>query len=267
MLEKVTVKWLLEHLDSTNLHWRTPVCIQAASLYRHCINESPWWHRQATDRGWGWNMLSSSWVRQQHSIQLMPTCSCSWTYYTSTLVSAGIYFISLEATWQAIHSKLKLVPLHYGVPQGSVLGPMLYSLYTHLLQIILKGHHVCYHKFVDDVVLCTFFTPSATGDLEVAMHACLIWRKLSVHDAWRWLLTHCQCHTLDDVKTKYFSIMLPSNVAKCGQMAIQLDKMCTAPADTVKLLGVVLTYTWTWRLKWTSASYLQLSPTPNRKTA
>ena len=34
--------------------------------------------------------------------------------------------------------------------------------------------------------------------------------------------------------------MSPSNVAKYGRMAIQLDEMCTAPADTVKLLDVVL---------------------------
>ena len=43
--------------------------------------------------------------------------------------------------------------LQYGVPQGSVLGPVLFTIYTGALAFLLETHGVSYHFFADDTQL------------------------------------------------------------------------------------------------------------------
>ena len=96
----------------------------------------------------------------------------------------------------------------------------LLTIYSHPPQTSLKRLDVYCHKFADDVVLYTFFTDSATGDLDAAMSRL----KEAFDDARTWLLTDRL--QLKDTKTTYLCVISLSNVAKYDGMAIRLDEMC-----------------------------------------
>ena len=58
---------------------------------------------------------------------------------------------------------------NFGLPQGSVVGPIGYSLYTLPVGDIARHHQVDYHVYADDTQLYVSFDPKTPNGLESAI--------------------------------------------------------------------------------------------------
>ena len=64
--------------------------------------------------------------------------------WLSSYLSDRTHYVSLSNHCSAF------APVHSGIPQGSVLGPMLFTMYTKPLSATIDSHSSIHHSFADD---------------------------------------------------------------------------------------------------------------------
>ncbi len=139
---------------------------------------------------------------------------------------------------QAVHLKdsvSKSVPLSVGVPQGSVLGPLLFLIYILPLKSIIEQYAIIRHGFADDCQLYACLPRRdvhARGQVVSKMEACLA-------EVRSWMATNKL--KLNDKKTELLVISSRSNKSPIpDDLVVQIGDEVIKPTVKVSNLGATL---------------------------
>ena len=122
--------------------------------------------------------------------------------------------------------------LDYGVPQGSVLGPVLYCLYSKPMSEIFRHHDLPYHVYADDNQMYNIIHPSS--------HANSTTKRLEncVNDIRNW--TSSNLLKINNEKTEVILFTPNGQSNQSDQVELNVAGEIIIAADSVKNLGVHL---------------------------
>ena len=118
-----------------------------------------------------------------------------------------------------------------GCPQGSVIGPVAFNLYTAPMSRIMEKYSVQYHKYADDLQVYISCRPSELSTCRAVLEQCL-----SEIRSWmfRWGLK------INDSKTEYIIFRNRSSTSTCEDInSINIGSSKITISQTVKNLGVM----------------------------
>ena len=122
----------------------------------------------------------------------------------------------------------EVVPLDCGVPQGSVLGPVLFSLYTTPLEDIILRHGLKYMLYADDTQLYITCKKGMTPIEDI---------ESCISDIRQWMRNNMLA--LNDSKTEviHFSSKFSAR-SSASPCSVRIGGVDVAPSNTVRNLGV-----------------------------
>ena len=156
----------------------------------------------------------------------------TWFGIDGSVLSWISSYLSSRTFAVSAHGKLSPpTPLAHGVPQGSVLGPLLFILYTTPLSTLISSTSVDHHLYADDTQLYISFKPSFFSDVENSL-------KSTFTAVSKWMAANLLA--LNSSKTEFLIIGCPKQLAKLTSSHIALTPDTTITASSsARNLGFV----------------------------
>ena len=233
VLERVLYSHLCNHLDSF------PSLSPFQSAYRKLYSTETALIRIHNDLTLAMNRqrvsalvlldLSAAFDTIDHNILLSRLNSCFGISNTAHSMLAS--YLSQRSQSVAIDHSFSLnLALLRGVPQGSVLGPLLFTLYTTPLSHLLADSSLQFHFYADDTQIYLSF--SSTDSVEAL--AKLTSTRDQVHS---WFCANRL--VVNPSKTEHLLIGTPQQRSKITNSSITFKDVSLSPTDSARNLGVV----------------------------
>ncbi|MCG8430559.1 MAG: reverse transcriptase family protein, partial [Candidatus Omnitrophica bacterium] len=236
VLERVVNVRLEEHLGSNSLHEE-----MQSAYKRHHSTETALLKVQCDilerlDRGEATVLamidLSAAFDTIDHSI-LLRRFESVFGISGTALDWVASYLTDRYQTVVIDFQKSNPVRLEYGVPQGSVLGPKMYCMYTKPLVSSVRFHGQGHHFYADDAQIYDSFslgTPGSQANMISCIERCL-------SDSGSWLKENMLRRNDDKTEVGLFA---PAHAARAlGHVAVEIGDSSIVSQTSVRNLGVM----------------------------
>jgi len=174
--------------------------------------------------------LSAAFDTIDHSI-LLHRLSAWFGIHNSALSWFQSYLSDRTFCVSAGNTKSLHTPVTCGVPQGSVLGPLLFALYTTPLSSLLSATSVSHHLYADDTQLFVSFLPSqfssSINQLESSISQVSSWMSANLL-------------SLNPSKTEFLIFGNHFQLSRLNSPTLQIDSNTTiSPVTSARNLGIL----------------------------